>query len=45
IIMKNLTLREKQDLEAYVFSNIERKKMALGRILKLYYLRFFRLVF
>ncbi|MFG5138975.1 hypothetical protein O8I32_01455 [Campylobacter lari] len=43
--MKNLTLREKQDLDAYVFANIERKKMALGRIFKLYCIKFFRLVF
>lgn len=43
--MKNLTLREKKDLEAYVFSNIERRKMAFGRIFKFYYLKFFRLVF
>ncbi|WP_268904484.1 hypothetical protein [Campylobacter armoricus] len=43
--MKNLTLREKQDLEAYVFCNIAKKKMALNRILKFYYLKLFRLVF
>lgn len=43
--MKNLTLREKQDLNSYVFSNIEKRKMALNRILKLYLIKLFRLVF
>ncbi|WP_256375726.1 hypothetical protein [Campylobacter sp. RM16704] len=43
--MKNLTIQEKQDLDNYVFCNITRKKMALSRILKLYCLKFFRLVF
>ncbi|WP_267490033.1 hypothetical protein [Campylobacter volucris] len=43
--MKNLTLREKQDLNSYVFSNIEKRKMALNRILKLYLIKLFRLIF
>ncbi|WP_256375836.1 hypothetical protein [Campylobacter volucris] len=43
--MKNLTLREKQDLNSYVFSNIEKRKMALNRVLKLYFIKLFRLVF
>lgn len=43
--MKNLTLREKKDLEIYVFSNIEKRKMALSRVLKLYCIKAFRLIF
>ncbi|WP_291952902.1 hypothetical protein [Campylobacter sp.] len=43
--MKNLTLREKQDLNIYVFSNIEKKKMTMNRIFRFYYIKLFRLVF
>ncbi|VEJ53994.1 Uncharacterised protein [Campylobacter insulaenigrae] len=43
--MKNLTLREKHDLNAYVFSNIEKKKMVINRIFKFYYIKLFRLIF